>query len=341
MPTHSAGDCHAPVVGVAAPISVVIPSWNCLTDLQVCLESIAAQTVTAAPLVIDNGSSDGTLEFLQRVSIEHAALPENAGFSVAVNRGLAMTETPFVMVLNADASLEPDCLELLANALAADEGLGGVQPVVLDPGRGGRRGASSPGNVVYSAGQGLTRDGRAFEWGAGRRYGELHPVRRDVFGVCGATCLLRRRMLDEVGGYDESYFAFYEDVDLNVRGRIAGWHFEVDPQAFAWHVGQVTWRSGFTQPAEENARLVARNRLATQIKFMSPASIPRIVLIEAAAILRATSRGRLRSTVAGKLAALGWIPDLLRQRRRLRAAGDPKLARAWLGQNRGPRGGSS
>jgi hypothetical protein len=313
-----------------APISVVIPSWNCLSELRACLDSVSAQGAGAAPLVIDNGSADGTVAFLEREAIPHVALPSNVGFAAAVNHGVACSETPFVMVLNADAVLERGCLERLAAGLSGDRRLGGVQPLILRLERG-VRGDPGPESVVYSLGQCLTRDGRALELGAGGRLGELAPLSREIFGACGAACLLRREMLDALGGYEERYFAFYEDVDLNVRARIAGWRFRSEPGAVAWHVGNVAWRSGFARPLEENARLVARNRLATQIKFMSPRSIPRIGLVEVGAIARAASRRRLRATVAGKLEALHWIKDLLRQRRRLRDAGDVGLARAWLG----------
>jgi hypothetical protein len=152
-----------------------------------------------------------------------------------------------------------------------------------------------------------------------------------VFGVCGAACLLRRELFDELGGYDERYFAFYEDVDLNVRARIAGWRFAYVPEAVVWHVGNASWSAGFERPNAENARLVARNRLATQIKFMPLRALPRIAAVEAGALLRAAQRRRLRATLRGKLAALRWLPRLLPERWRLRRDGDPTRARRWLG----------
>ena len=124
---------------------------------------------------------------------------------------------------------------------------------------------------LYSAGQALTADGRALELGAGEAQPPRLPAVHEVFGVCGAACLLRRELFTELGGYDESYFAFYEDVDLNVRARIAGWRFAYVPAAVVWHLGNASWLAGFERPGADNARLVARNRLATQIKFM-PAS---------------------------------------------------------------------
>lgn len=159
--------------------------------------------------------------------------------------------------------------------------------------------------------------------------------RREVFGVCGAACLLRRELFIDLGGYDERYFAFYEDVDLNVRARIAGWRFEYVPEAIVWHVGNASWRAGFHRPTAENARLVARNRLATQIKFMPLRSAPRIAAVEVGALLRAASRHRFLATLRGKLSTLRWLPSLMSERRRLRRTGNLLHVRRWLGASGG------
>ena len=316
----------------STPLAVVIPSWNCADDLGACVESVSAQTAADVELlVVDNGSADGTLPFLSRERIPHVALPRNLGFSAAVNLGVSRTTSPLVMVLNADTVLEPDCLELLGRAIADDPTLGGVQPRILQLQRGARRHRDDPSAVVYSLGQALTADGRGQEKGAGSHQGAIPRRRREIFGVCGAACLLRRELLTALGGYEERYFSFYEDVDLNVRARVAGWRFCLEPAAVVWHVGHAAWSGGFRRPDAENARLVARNRLATQIKFMPARTIPRIALVELGSLFRAATAGRLFPTLAGKLAALRWLPDLLRERRQLRRTGELRRARLWLG----------
>lgn len=321
----------------AAPIAVVIPSWNSLGDLSGCVEAVRAQAaVDVELLVVDNGSEDGTVAFLEREGIDHVALPRNLGFARAVNLGISRTRSPLVMPLNADTALDPNCLRRLAATLAADPALGGVQPLILQIDPAGRRRADNPAAVVYSAGQALTADGRGREEGAGVRRAQVSTERREIFGVCGAACMLRRELLVELGGYEERYFAFCEDVDLNVRARVAGWRFALEPEAVVWHLGRSAWSSGFISPKADNARLVARNRLATQIKFMPAGSTPRIALVEAGALARAARARRLRSTVSGKLAALGWLPGLVRERRRLGRSGDLGLAREWLGVARRP-----
>jgi GT2 family glycosyltransferase len=313
-------------------IAVTIPSWNGLDDLRRCLDSLGAQRGVELELfVVNNGSEDGTDEFLNETGIPHLSLPRNLGFATAVNLGVSKTSADSVMVLNEDAELEPDCLNRLHSWLEDDPTLGGVQPLMLQLQRGYPLDPGDPQAFVYSHGQSLTRDGRAREDGAGLPRGQSPIGRREIFGVCGAACLLRREMLEALGGYDERYFAFYEDVDLNVRARIAGWRFLLDHEAVAWHVGQAAWRAGFRRPGADNARLVARNRIATQIKFMSVGSIPRISVVEVGSIFRSAVAGRLLSTLAGKLEVLRWVPDLLRTRMDLRRSGRPERARDWLG----------
>jgi GT2 family glycosyltransferase len=317
-------------VNAAGPVAVVIPSWNSLGLLRNCLDTLHDQGVELELMVVDNGSSDGSVDYLKSEDVPHLSLPRNLGFAPAVNLGVARTSAPTVLVLNADTELEPGCVAALWTTLQGDPSLGGVQPRILQLEGSGERGSVAEARV-YSAGQALTQDGRAIEQEAGEAQQPAHLARREIFGVCGAACLLRRELFSDLGGYDERYFAFYEDVDLNVRARIAGWNFAYVPEAVVWHVGNASWLAGFARPNAENARLVARNRLATQIKFMPVGSTLRIAAVEVGSLWRAARARRLRATLAGKLGALVWLPALLRERRRLRRDGDPGRARRWLG----------
>jgi GT2 family glycosyltransferase len=307
----------------------VIPSWNSATLLGPCLDSVTAQAAELELLVVDNGSSDGTLELLRERGVEHLALPRNEGFAVAMNRGVARTSAPAILALNADTVLEPGAIGALAASLATDPGLGGVQPRIL------QLEGEAPGDPeaarLYSAGQRLSADGRAFEMGAGEAQTDASRRPREVFGVCGAACLLRRELFTELGGYEESYFSFYEDVDLNVRARIAGWRFACEPAATVWHLGNASWLAGAERPSAWNARLVARNRIATQAKFMPARAMPRIAAVEAGSLARAARQRRLWATLRGKLEGLALLPRSLGERRRLHREGDLGLARRWLG----------
>lgn len=309
---------------------MVVPSWNSARLLPACLGSLEEQGVEMEPMVVDNGSSDGTIELLRREGVPHLSLPENAGFARAMNLGVARTRAPFVLSLNADAVLDPGAVPALLEALKGDSSLGGVQPRILQLEPGDEPGDAARGRL-YSAGQALSRGGRAFETGAGEAQGQRFSRRREVFGVCGAACLLRRELFDDSGGYDERWFSFYEDVDLNVRARIAGWRFEYVPAAAVWHLGNASWQAEAPRPSAWNARLVARNRIATQAKFMPPRALPRMLAVEAGSLLRAARQRRLRATLLGKLEGLRLLPAMLRERRRLGRDGDLGRVQRWLG----------
>lgn len=311
-----------------APVAVVVPSWNSAELLPDCLGSLREQEVELEVLVVDNGSSDGTVEYLEREGVPHLSLPENVGFARAVNLGASRVRAPAILALNADAVLQPGAVRRLLEALEADAALGGVQPRILQMEQGGR---GDPDQArLYSAGQALRRDGRAFELGAGEAQAPRYREPREIFGVCGAACLLRRELFDRLGGYDERYFAFYEDVDLNVRARIAGRRFQYVPEAVVWHLGNASWMAGAPQPSAWNARLVARNRIATQAKFMPLRALPRILAVEVGALARGARQGRFRATLRGKLEGLRWLPTMLADRCRLAREGNLARARQWL-----------
>jgi GT2 family glycosyltransferase len=312
-------------------VAVVIPSWNSVSWLPACLTSLKEEKIGSEILVVDNGSTDGSVELLAEEGIRCLSLPRNIGFAAAMNLGVAETTAPFVLGLNVDTVVAPYCIPRLVAALKADPTLGGVQPRIAQLESGGRP-DFGPGTRTYSRGQALTRDGRAYELDAGSRW-EAGSGPRAIFGVCGAAFLVRRQLFaPPLGGFDERYFAFYEDVDLNVRAGILGWNFAEVPEAIVWHRGNVSWQAGFERSAAENARLVARNRLATQVKFLPPSLIPRLLAVEAGSLLRAARMRRLGATSRGKLEVSPWLVDLIRERRRLGRSGDLRRVQGWLGR---------
>jgi hypothetical protein len=312
-----------------AQVAVVIPSWNSVDLLPACVDSVRVQEVPTELLVVDNGSVDGSVEYLRENGIPHITLPRNVGFALAMNLGVARTSAPLVLALNADTELEPGFVATLVTRLATDSSLGGVAPRILQLAGETHDIAAAR---LYSAGQGLTRDGRAVELGAGEEQGTSTLCGREIFGACGAACLLRRELFTELGGYDESYFSFYEDVDLNVRAQIAGWRFAYVPEAVVWHMGNASWLAEAPRPDAWNARLVARNRIVTQAKFMPATALPRILGVEAGALYRAARQGRLFATLRGKFEGLARLPRSLKERRRLARGEDLGRARSWLGR---------
>ena len=315
-------------------VSVIIPNWNTREYLEPCIAAVRDETdIEIELLVVDNGSSDESVEFLAQSGVAHIALPENQGFAKAVNLAAGRTTAPLVLVLNADVVLQAGCLKKLTAAICEDTSLGGVQPKIVAGG-----GGASP-MAIYSAGQGLTVAASAFEIGKGEPDGPRYSCPREIFGVCGAVCLLRRQLFTELGGYDERFFAFYEDVDLNARARLAGWRFWYAPEAGAIHIGAAAWRK-HRSPRAFNVRLTMQNRLLTSIKVLPARWLPWVVIATARTLLASPFRHVGRAALSGTLSVGQWLPGLLRERRRLRSAGGSGLD-PWLTRRRidplGPR----
>ncbi|HEX5225900.1 MAG TPA: glycosyltransferase family 2 protein [Solirubrobacteraceae bacterium] len=310
-------------------IAVVIPSWNTAAHIERCVAAAVSQEgVEVELLVVENGSRDGSSEVLRELGVPLLELQENVGFARAVNLGAARTRAPFVLVLNADCFLAAGCALALSQALAADPGLGGTQPRIVQAGPG------PP--VLYSAGQLLTRHGSAFERGWGEPDGADFDDGGEVFGVSGAACLLRRELFADLGGYDETYFAFYEDVDLNARARLAGWRFAYVPDARAVHVGHAGW-GGSDGGRILNVERTVRNRLATALKVLPPGGVAGALALTARTLAASPFRHTARAALAGALAAIRAAPGLLAQRRRLRAGSCELLDGALVrGRGRGP-----
>lgn len=311
-------------------VAAIIPSWNTAAHIERCLDSLSAQEMDLEVMVVDNGSADGSLEILRRRAVAHVSLASNAGFAGAVNLGAGSTSAPFVLVLNADCFLAPGCLRLLLAALTADNRLGGVQPRILQ-----ERGVDEV-DRIYSAGQTLTRHGAAFERGWGEPDGPGFDDGGPIFGVSGAACLLRREMFTTLGGYDSSYFAFFEDVDLNARARLAGWTFAYVPEARAVHVGHVAWRQA-SLSHKFNVELTVRNRLATAVKLLPRRGLAGAVALTLGSLLAGPFRGSGAAAFRGTVGALRWLPRLTAERKRLRRRSSPLLDQ-WLrgASGRGP-----
>lgn len=217
--------------------SIVIPNWNGGDYLARCLESVARQTRPPFEvIVVDNGSTDSSNETAPSVfpGAKVIQLERNHGFSYAVNRGIDEAGSEWIVLLNNDVILEPDFLENLLAALerqpeydfAAAKLLKAERPELLD----GAGDAVLLSGAAYRLAHGLP-DG-------GGRAGY------EVFAACGAAAAYRTSLLRSLGGFDEDFFSYLEDVDLAFRARWAGSRCLFVPLAVAYHWGSVTLGGG-------------------------------------------------------------------------------------------------
>ncbi|MCX7603369.1 MAG: glycosyltransferase family 2 protein [Bryobacteraceae bacterium] len=310
-------------------VTVIIVNHNRAALLERCLGSLLApQGAEFEVVVVDNGSTDGSVEAVQRFAAEapfRVTLirnETNLGFCAANNQGIRASRAPFVALLNNDAEAEPGWLGALLEAfedprvgMAASKILVHEDPRVID----------KAGHLIYLDGQ-----------NRGRGTGEIDRGQYDHVGETlwpdGCACMYRRAMLDEIGLFDEDLFAYGDDAELGLRARIAGWRCLYMPRAVARH------RRGATLGVASPRRiaLIERNRVLLAVKhfpwdllLLNPLFYAARLAAGAWAALRGRGEaGRVRGAGArlrllgallrGDAEALARVPATLRKRRLLR-----------------------
>ena len=218
-----------PTSNLQPPASIIIPNWNGAHHLPTCLDSLRRQSYpNFEVIVVDNGSTDGSLELLGRdyPEVKVVALPENRGFAGGVNAGIREAQGEIIAVFNNDAEADHRWLEKLAGALARHPEAGMATPKVL---------LFDRREVINTVGDFYGVDGVPGNRGVWQRDEGQFDREEYVFGAAGVAAAYRRAMLDEVGLFDEEFFSFCEDVDLAWRAQLAGWKCVYVPQAVVYH----------------------------------------------------------------------------------------------------------
>lgn len=299
----------------------MIVNWNRKDLLRACLRSLAQQT--AAPfetIVVDNGSVDGSPDMAEReFGARVIRNRENRGFCAANNQGIAAAKGEFVALLNNDAEADPGWLAALlaACSLRPDVGMAASKILVWeDPRR-----IDKAGHLIFPDGQNRGRGSGALDTGQ-------FDCQEEVLWPDGCAAMYRRRMLDEIGGFDEDFFAYGDDAELGLRARIAGWTCIYTPAAVVRHHRGATLGKNSMRRLE----LIERNRVLLALKlfpwrllWLNPVYFAARVLAGAAAAGRGAGdtahfpglRGKWQMATAilrGDLAALRAAPRMLRKR---------------------------
>jgi GT2 family glycosyltransferase len=307
-----------------------VVNWNRRDLLKACLESLARQTHPSYEVVVvDNGSQDGSAELVRTwadsypVALRLIANSTNRGFCAANNQGMAGTQAEFLALLNNDAEAEPRWLEELEAVIRREECVGMAASKVLvweDP-----RVIDKCGHLIYPDGQNRGRGTGQIDRGQFDRVEEtLWPD--------GCAAMYRRAMLDEIGGFDEDFFAYADDAELGLRGRIAGWTCWYAPCAVVKHHRGATLGLG----SARRITLIERNRVLLTVKLFpwnmlwaNGAYFLARILAGAWAGIRNRGelshypgfRGKIAAALAllkGTASAVPLIPRMLRKRRRFR-----------------------
>lgn len=310
MSVEPAGDRGSRRTGddSASPlVSIVIVTWNGRQHLDTCLAAVAAQEgVPFEAILVDNGSTDGTVDYVRAAFpwVRIVALPSNRGFAGGNNAGVAHARGRYVALLNNDTAAAPDWLRELLSGLDEASGVALTTSLIVymhDPG------------TIDSAGDGLLRWGGAFK----RHHGAPASVAAEpaeVFGVCGAACLLPREVFDELGGFDEEFFASHEDVDLSYRARLRGYRCRYVPSAVVRHRGSSTLGRTSALSVFHGQRNLEWVYLKNTPGPLLLRTLPGHILYVVAAAIYFARAGRLTTFVRAKLAAAAGVPEILRKR---------------------------
>ncbi len=236
--------------------TVIIPNYNGLPFLGVCLDALQRQTCRDFDiLVVDNGSTDGSAEWLKSRGIPTLCLDHNTGFSGAVNAGIRAVSTPYVLLLNNDTEAEPEFVgELLASIRRSRRIFAVTSKMIQMYHR----------ELMDDAGDMFCLMGWAYQRGVGRS-SRGYNREREVFSACAGAAIYRREVFEEIGLFDERHFAYLEDLDVSYRAKICGYHIRYCPSAVVYHVGSGTSGSKYNA---FKVRLAARNSLYVDYKNM-------------------------------------------------------------------------
>lgn len=279
-------------------VSVVVPNWNRRDLLQALLPRLRRQSLAPREiLVADDGSTDGSAEAAVELGARVVALGRHAGFAAAVNRGVRECRTPWVAILNNDVTPAPDWLERLCGAAESQQAWFAAGKL-FQPGR--------PGHLDGTFDT-LCRGGCAWRAGHGRPDAPVWNRPRPIHFAGFAAVLIRRELFDKLGGLDESFESYLEDVEFCLRAALAGCSGVYVPEASGSHAGSATL--GRRHP--QTVRLMARNQLLLVAKHYPGDWRRRYGRAVLAAQLLwgfvAARRGRLHAWVEGKREGLRWL----------------------------------
>jgi GT2 family glycosyltransferase len=270
-----------------------------------CVRSVAAAGGADLVVVVDNG---GMAELPSDVTVELVRADDNHGFGAAANLGLRLAAArgfDRIALLNDDVEVTEGWLRPLHAALDADPRVGAVQPKLLLHG-------TEP-VLVNSVGVVIGPDGAGRDVGFGEPDGPAFATGRPIEVFTGGAVLFRRELLDEVGGFDERYFLYYEDVDLALRGRELGWRYRCEPDSCVWHAqGTSTSRIG-----DRRRMLSDRNRLWTAVRFGRPRVVVGAFWLSIRRLRHPPRRAHLEALLGGTAA----VPRLVVARVRARSHG--------------------
>lgn len=248
-------------------VSIVVPNYNGMAFVERCLKALTEDAPEAEILLVDNGSTDGSREFVTEhfPQVRVIALRENYGFCRAANEGMKAAGTPYVILLNNDTEVLPGFTKALVSALQLEPGAfsAGAKMIQL-----------YHQEKIDDAGNFYCALGWAFARGKDKSV-EYYEKPDEIFAACGGAVIYRKALLERIGYLDEAHFAYLEDIDLGWRARIEGWKNIYVPGAKVLHAGSGTSGSRYNEfkvslSSRNSVYLAYKNMPALQILLNLP-----------------------------------------------------------------------
>lgn len=293
-------------------VSIIIVNWNGAHLIRPCLDSVYRQTVTDFEvIVVDNGSTDNSVELIEHEypAVKIVRLEINHGFAGGNNEGLHYARSDFIVLLNTDATLAENWLEVTLSAMRADAGLGSCFAKIIIEGT----------TLIDSAGDQFSNAFHAVKLGEfdeERRHGE----KRFVSGACAAAVMYRRSMIDEIGFFDQDFFLNAEDTDLNMRAWLAGWKCLFLPESAAFHKVSATLGKMSDTAVYHYSRNIEWVWLKNVPVMSMLRFLPQRMFYELiSCVYYCIAQGKLRSYLEGKIDAYTRLPMILRKRKKVQS----------------------
>lgn len=239
-------------------VSVIIPNYNGMAYLEGVLSSLEQQAFqNFETILVDNGSSDGSVAFVMGNFpwVHIVELPDNFGFSRAVNEGIYASRTPYVLLLNNDTEVDKNFVgEMLAAIKRHKKAFSCSARMICYHDR----------DKLDDAGNYYSALGWAYARGKGK---DIHSFEKEgrIFASCAGAAIYRKKVFEKIGYFDEEHFAYLEDIDVGYRARIYGYDNIYCPTAVVYHVGSGTSGSRYNS---FKVRLAARNNVYLNYKNM-------------------------------------------------------------------------
>jgi len=306
-------------------VTVVIVNWNGERFLDRCLSALLTQTVIPNEIIlVDNASSDASIEIMRQFpSVRLLVQDQNLGFARGNNVAIeaAADDSEWIALLNPDAFPDPGWLEALLSVARyhpAFDVFGGKLVNASDPA------------LLDGVGDAYHMSGRVWRIGHGESIASFSEQACEIFSPCAAAALYRRSALLEVGGFDEDFFCYVEDVDLGFRLRLAGHKALYVPDAVVHHVGSATTGGQHSDFAVYHGH---RNLVWTFVKNMPGMLfwllLPLHIVMNLATILWFALKGRRGVILQAKRDALLGLPKMWRNRKAIQSTRVATVCEIW------------